>query len=354
MSQYQGRARTDIWKIGCLVKTRSGALGSRSRLENRRDGSPRTMRAPHRAAPRTLNKYLKQTKFYIPRPTGLAPRLQPLQEQGPLMIGRILTQPDGARWPRTAAAFAGVDREGPFVRGTPRAAGFARRTPAARATWPTRRSFPTARWWPPAAATSLVRRDLYGRHREGDPRAASTCGVPRAGPPWIPALLRSNSAIVETENSRPWCIGSPTFPRFAVRPSRDGYAEPIGPGVATILVRANRAQPATSRVDRRVSCVAERVRPLEMLARHVWPSGLFAAIQTHGELGYSPAVSELDTGKAASVVPFAVLDDRSFTSQRFGEASCTIESLPDGGHFIRLLDRCVPAATTSWSGEHRR
>jgi hypothetical protein len=82
--------------------------------------------------------------------------------------------------------------------------------------------------------------------------------------------------------------------------------------------------------------VAERVRSLEMLARHVWSSGLFAAIQTNGELGYSPTVSELDTGKAASVVPFAVLDDRNFTSQRFDEASCTIESLPNGGHFIRM------------------
>lgn len=100
--------------------------------------------------------------------------------------------------------------------------------------------------------------------------------------------------------------------------------------------------------------VAERVRPLEMLARHVWSSGLFAAIQTNSELGYSPAVSELDTGKAASVVPFAVLDDRSFTSQRFNEASCTIESLPNGGHFIRLLDGWAPAATRNWNGEHRR
>lgn len=83
---------------------------------------------------------------------------------------------------------------------------------------------------------------------------------------------------------------------------------------------------------------AERVRSLEMLARRVWSSGLFAAIQTNGELGYSPAVSELDTGKAASAVPFAVLDDRSFTSQRFDEASCTIESLPDGGRLIRMIN----------------
>lgn len=84
--------------------------------------------------------------------------------------------------------------------------------------------------------------------------------------------------------------------------------------------------------------VAERVRPLEKLARQVWSCGLFAAIQTNGELGYSPAVRELDAGKAASVVPFAVLDDRSFTSQRFDEASCTIERLPNGGHLIRMLD----------------
>lgn len=105
MSQYQGRARMDIWKLGTLIKTRSGALGSRSRRENRRDESPRTTRAPLCAAPRTLNKHLKQRKFIHSTPCLLDSLLQPLQERGPLMIGRILTQPDGAQWPR--AAFAG-------------------------------------------------------------------------------------------------------------------------------------------------------------------------------------------------------------------------------------------------------
>lgn len=83
---------------------------------------------------------------------------------------------------------------------------------------------------------------------------------------------------------------------------------------------------------------AERVWSLEMLARHVWSSGLFAAIQTNGELGYSLAVSKLDSGKEASVVPFALLDDRTFTSQRFDDTSCILESLPNGGHFIRMRD----------------
>jgi len=106
--------------------------------------------------------------------------------------------------------------------------------------------------------------------------------------------------------------------------------------------------------DADLSFVAEQVRPLEMLARHVWSSGLFAAIQTNGELGYSFAVRDLDTGKAASVVPFAILDDRSFTSQRFDERACTIEGVPSGGHFIRLRDGWAPTATTNRSGERRR
>lgn len=153
MSQYQGRARMDIWKWGTLIKTRSGALGSRSRRENRRDESPRTTRAPLCAAPRTLNKHLKQRKFIHSTPCLLDSLLHPLQERGPLMIGRILTQPDGAHWPR--AAFAGRGSGG-TVRSWDAASGRLRGTyPAARATWPTRRSLPTARWWSPAAATAI-------------------------------------------------------------------------------------------------------------------------------------------------------------------------------------------------------
>jgi hypothetical protein len=79
----------------------------------------------------------------------------------------------------------------------------------------------------------------------------------------------------------------------------------------------------------------EQVAPLESLARSVWPSELFAAVQTNNEIGSAPSVQRLDDGKPASVLPFALLDARCAARQAFDAKLTRLEPVVGGGTFIR-------------------